>query len=105
MCGVAQSDGALRDEAAGGGKEPRCCRRACRPMDRPRSRAPSTEGRRAHMDSGVSPTHGEQENSVWNGHYECTCYQPLFVSNQFGDLERYALRPGNVHSADGWERR
>jgi hypothetical protein len=27
----------------------------------------------------------------------------LFVFNQFGDLERCALRPGNVHSADGWE--
>ena len=25
-----------------------------------------------------------------------------FVFNQFGDLERCALRPGNVHSADGW---
>jgi Transposase DDE domain group 1 len=23
--------------------------------------------------------------------------------NQFGDLERCALRPGNVHSADGWD--
>ena len=22
--------------------------------------------------------------------------------NQFGDLERCSLRPGNVHSADGW---
>jgi hypothetical protein len=54
------------------------------------------------MDSSVSPTHGEQENSVWNGHYACTCYHPLFVFNQFGDLERCALRPGNVHSADGW---
>ena len=55
------------------------------------------------MDSSVSPTHGEQEMSVWNGHYECTCYHPLFLFNQFGDLERCALRPGNVHSADGWE--
>ena len=55
------------------------------------------------MDSSVSPTHGEQENSVWNGHYECTCYHPLFVFNQFGDLERCALRAGDVHSADGWE--
>ena len=54
------------------------------------------------MDSSVSPTHGEQESSVWNGHYECTCYHPLFVFNQFGDLEHCALRPGNVHSADGW---
>jgi hypothetical protein len=52
------------------------------------------------MDSSVSPTHGEQEMSVWNGHFECTCYHPLFVFNQFGDLERCALRPGNVHSAD-----
>ena len=51
----------------------------------------------------MSPTSGEQEMSVWNGHYECTCYHPLFVFNQFGDLERCALRPGNVHSADGWE--
>jgi DDE family transposase len=54
------------------------------------------------MDSSVSPTHGEQEMSVWNGHYECTCYHSLFVFNQFGDLERCTLRPGNVHSADGW---
>jgi hypothetical protein len=55
------------------------------------------------MDSSVSPTHGEQEFSAWNGHYECTCYHPLFLFNQFGDLERRALRPGNVHSADGWK--
>jgi Transposase DDE domain group 1 len=55
------------------------------------------------MDSSVSPTHGEQEMSVWNGHYACTCYHPLFLFNQFGDLERCSLRPGNVHSADGWE--
>ena len=55
------------------------------------------------MDSSVSPTHGEQEQSIWNGHFGCTCYHPLFVFNQFGDLERCALRPGNVHSADGWE--
>ena len=27
---------------------------------------------------------------------------PLFLFNQFGDLERCSLRPGNVHSADGW---
>src|SRR5437660_8363657 len=55
------------------------------------------------MDSSVSPTHGEQEMSVWNGHYAWTCYHPLVVFNQFGDLERCALRVGNVHSADGWD--
>src|SRR5262249_12966424 len=43
------------------------------------------------------------EMSVWNVHYACTCYHPLFVFNQFGDLERCALRAGNVHSADGWD--
>ncbi len=55
------------------------------------------------MDSSVSPTHGVQENSVWNGHYACTCYHSLFVFNKFGDLERCTLRPDNVHSADDWE--
>ena len=54
------------------------------------------------MDSSVSPTHGEQEGTAYNGHFGCTCYHPLFVFNQFGDLERCALRPGNVHSADRW---
>jgi hypothetical protein len=54
------------------------------------------------MDSSESPTHGGQEGSAYNGHFGRTCYHPLFVFNQFGDLERCALRPGNVHSADGW---
>src|ERR687886_1732395 len=54
------------------------------------------------MDSSVSPTYGEQEGSAYNGHFGCICYHPLFVFNQFGDLERCALRPGNVHSAEGW---
>ena len=54
------------------------------------------------MDSSVSPTHGDQEGTAYNGHFGCTCYHPLFVFNQFGDLERCALRPGNVHSADDW---
>jgi hypothetical protein len=54
------------------------------------------------MDSSVSPTHGEQENSAWNGHFGCTCSHPLFVFNEYGDRKRCALRPGNVHSADGW---
>ncbi len=71
-------------------------------IDRVHARRPP-KGVVLDMDSSVSPTHGEQEMSVWNGHYECTCYHPLFVFNQYGDLERCALRPGNVPSADGWE--
>jgi hypothetical protein len=54
------------------------------------------------MDSSESPTYREQEGSAYNGHFGCTCYHPLFVFNQLGDLERCALRPGNVHSADNW---
>ena len=55
------------------------------------------------MDSSESPVHGDQEGSAWNGHFQSKCLHPLFVFNQFGDLERCSLRPGNVHSADGWE--
>ncbi len=54
------------------------------------------------MDSSESPTHGDQEGSAYNGHFGCTCYHPLFCFNQFGDLERSLLRPGNVHSAEDW---
>jgi hypothetical protein len=54
------------------------------------------------MDSSVSETYGQQEGSVYNGYFECTCYHPLFCFNQGGDLERALLRNGNVHSADDW---
>ena len=54
------------------------------------------------LDSSVSPTYGDQEGTAYNGHFGCTCYHPLFLFNHMGDLERCRLRPGNVHSADGW---
>jgi hypothetical protein len=31
------------------------------------------------MDSSESPTYGAQEGSAYNGHFGCTCYDPLFV--------------------------
>ena len=37
------------------------------------------------MDSSESPVHGNQEGSAYNGHFNCTCFHPLFVFNQFGD--------------------
>lgn len=55
------------------------------------------------MYSSMSPTQGEQQNSVWNGHYACTCYHLLFGFKQFGDLKRWAMRAGNFHSADWWD--
>ena len=43
------------------------------------------------MHSSKSPTFGEQEGSTYNGHFGCTCYRPLFVFNQLGNVERCAL--------------
>jgi len=98
LCGFGEPDGALRNAMAHGAREPFC---SCQGqwIDHVRGRRPS-RGIVLDMDSSVSPTHGERENSVWNGHYACTRYHPLFVFNQFGDLEHCALRlrAGNVHS-------
>ena len=55
------------------------------------------------IDSSESPVHGAQEQAAYNGHFESVCYHPLFVFNQTGDCLAATLRPGNVHSADGWE--
>lgn len=46
--------------------------------------AVSTKWITLDMDSSVSPTHGAQEGTAWNGHFGCNCYHPLFVFNQFG---------------------
>ena len=63
-----------------------------------------TEGKKVilDMDSSESPVHGQQEGSAYNGHFLSRCYHPLFVFNQHGDCEGATLRPGNVHSTDGW---
>jgi Transposase DDE domain group 1 len=55
------------------------------------------------MDSSESPVYGEQEGATYNGHLACVCYHPLFCFNQFGDCGGAMLRPGNVHSAHGWQ--
>ena len=55
------------------------------------------------IDSSESQVHGQQEGAAYNGHFECMCFHPLFCFNQFGDCEGAVLRPGNVHSAYGWE--
>ena len=55
------------------------------------------------IDSSDSPTFGTQEGSAYNGHFGYTCYHPLFVFNQFGDIERALLRNGNVYSSDDWK--
>ncbi len=55
------------------------------------------------MDSTEVPVYGEQEESAYNGHFEPTCYHPLLLFNHDGDCLASKLRPGNVHSAEGWE--
>src|SRR5579864_428425 len=49
------------------------------------------------------PVYGRQEHSAYNGHFESTCYHPLLLFNREGDCLAAKLRPGNVHSAEGWE--
>jgi hypothetical protein len=56
------------------------------------------------LDISESPVHGEQEDSSYNGHFECVCYHPLFCFNQYGDCEGAMLRPGHVHSAHDWKK-
>jgi hypothetical protein len=56
------------------------------------------------LDSSVSETFGKQEGTAYNGHFECICYHPLFLFNQFGDLEWAMLRRGNHASAKFWRR-
>jgi Transposase DDE domain group 1 len=56
------------------------------------------------MDSSVSETYGHQEGTAYNGYFACRCYHPLFLFNQFGDLERVMLRRGNHASAKFWRR-
>jgi hypothetical protein len=56
------------------------------------------------MDSTEIPVYGQQEQSAYNGHFESTCYHPLLLFNREGDCLAAQLRPGNVHSAEGWEK-
>jgi hypothetical protein len=55
------------------------------------------------MDSTEIPVYGHQEHSAYNGHFESTCYHPLLLFNREGDCPAAKLRPGNVHSAEGWQ--
>jgi hypothetical protein len=55
------------------------------------------------MDWTETAAYGEQESSAYNGHFGSTCYHPLLLFNREGDCLAAKLRPGNVHSAEGWE--
>ena len=61
-----------------------------------------TAHRRVILDMDSSESGTWREGSSYNGHFESTCYHPLFVFNQFGDCEGAKLRAGKVHSAHKW---
>ena len=58
------------------------------------------------LDPTDDPTHGAQQLTFFNGHYDCWCYLPLLAFLTFGDEpEQYLcaaiLRPGNVPATRG----
>jgi hypothetical protein len=67
------------------------------------SRGFTPAGGAGYGQHGNPGLYGEQEQSAYNGHFECTCYHPLLLFNREGDCLGAKLRPGNVHSAEDWE--
>jgi hypothetical protein len=58
------------------------------------------------LDPTDDPTHGQQEFTFFNGHYDTWCYLPLVATVTFNDeREQYAvaavLRPGNAPASRG----
>lgn len=58
------------------------------------------------LDPTDDPTHGQQQLSFFNSHYDSWCYLPLVGTLQFNDeSEKYlftiALRPGNATAGEG----
>jgi Transposase DDE domain group 1 len=58
------------------------------------------------LDPTDDPTHGQQELSFFNGHYETACYLPLVATLTFDDepmqyLVGIVLRPGNAAAGRG----
>jgi hypothetical protein len=58
------------------------------------------------LDPTDDPTHGQQELSFFNGHYDTACYLPLVATLTFNDepiqfLAGIVLRPGNAPAGRG----
>jgi hypothetical protein len=58
------------------------------------------------LDPTDDPTHGQQELSFFNGHYDTACYLPLVTALTFDDepiqyLAGIVLRPGNAAASRG----
>jgi DDE family transposase len=55
------------------------------------------------MDSTEIPVYGEQDQRAYNRYFESTCFHPMLLFNREVACLAAKLRPGNVHSAEGWE--
>jgi len=58
------------------------------------------------LDPTDDPTHGAQQLTFFNAHYDSYCYLPMVGTLQFdGETEKYlftvVLRPGNAHASRG----
>jgi hypothetical protein len=58
------------------------------------------------LDPTVDPTHGQQQLTCFNGHYDTACYLPLVATLTFNDeptqyLVGIVLRPGNSTATHG----
>src|SRR2546426_10096266 len=58
------------------------------------------------LDPTDAPTHGQQEFTFFNGHYDTWCYLPVVATVTFNaEAEQYAvaavLRPGNAPASRG----
>lgn len=55
------------------------------------------------MDPTEIPIYGEQEEGAYKAYFESTCFHPLLEFSRDSDCPAAKSRPGNVHSAEGWE--
>lgn len=67
-----------------------------------RIRVAEPKRRRLVLDIDTLPmeTHGHQDGASYNTHYGCTCFQPLIVFAETGDLLAVRLRPGGNPTAE-----
>lgn len=83
------------------------CALADRVIDRHRRRLHGRAKRiTIDLDPTDDPTHGAQQLTFFNGHYDCWCYLPLLAFLTFDhETEQYLcaaiLRPGNVPASRG----
>ena len=57
------------------------------------------------IDATDDPTHGQQQFTAFQAHYDCHCYLPLIVTARVDggpdELLAAVLRPGNAHAGHG----